>query len=61
MKFIVTLVKQKKRKTNIDNYPLKSEEITLKIKLISSGNTSEFKSEDVCEIVLNKLAEIKPE
>ena len=60
MKFLTTLVEQKKRKTNINNYPLKSEEITLKIKLISSGNTSNFSSVDICDIVLDKLREIKP-
>ena len=72
MKFIATQVYEIDRKLEIETEELfltfsgesevvtyrKQEEITLSIKLISSGDTSKFTSDEVCSIILEKLREI---
>ncbi len=62
MKFIATEVIQIDRHTKggTDDIPLKTEYMTIEVKLIGSGNTLPFKSGDVGEAVAKALRSIKP-
>lgn len=68
MKFLTEIVEIEERKTypNIwdikfgEPMPLKHEEIILKVKLISSGDTRKFSSEEIANIVLKKIIVIEP-
>ena len=68
MKFLTEIVELEDRTTypNVwdiphgEPMPLKHEEIILKVKLISSGDTRRFSSEEITGIVLGKIIEIEP-
>ncbi len=68
MKFYTTIVFIEDRHTEpkVEDIPMghpmpaKHEEITLTVRLISSGNTKPFKNRDIVDIVMERLEMIEP-
>lgn len=58
MKFIAHAVSLSKRETSINEGGLKSESVVIKVHLISSGDTSNYETQELLSKILNKLKEV---
>lgn len=58
MKFIANEVSLIKRKKIIKGNGLKQESVIVKVHLISSGDTSNYKTQELLSKILNKLKEV---
>lgn len=58
MKFIAHTVSLSKRETTTDYNGIKEESVIVEVHLISSGDTSNYETQELLNKILNKLKEV---